>query len=200
MQKFFTTSYDKLEIVTLRKSAFKNSFKENVNLEGLNWNETDENSIHFSLRSENLLLSTLRITCFKESRRLENSTRISIHKIRTPPFVLLSRAATDCNFKFQNLHSELRLRAVEFCKFYGLENIYGSLERKSNRLKPLLNLGYEIIEEQEAWPKSFLANNGNVVLIELSGDEKLSNFIKSEKLRLQIAKDIDFQNINPIYF
>lgn len=184
MKCFFTTAYNQDEIVKLRQIAFKHRFKEKVTLDGLNWNKTDANSIHLSYRSSEELLSTLRITYYLTKEKFDKATQIPLTRKMSAPYLLLARAATRPGLENSEIHSKLRVLALEICIQQGIFEVFGSLQKKSKRLEHLLSLGYTILESQDRWPESYLQNDGEVVLICLEGKNKILKFIESERKRM----------------
>jgi hypothetical protein len=180
------------EVVSLRKQSFLKYYGSNVNLEMLDWNETDRQSYHLGCFQNNKLISYLRITLFKDATTLENSTKISTPKTTIFPVALLARAATDEMHINIGLHSVLRCVALEFCKINLIDTVFGSLESRSRRLNQLYNVGYEVVNSVENWNNGYIKNMGSVSLIMLTGKDKIQSAINN----LNKENKIDFNKIN----
>lgn len=200
MSIYFTTTYDCDEIVNLRKIAFHFKFQDRVRLDGLNWNKTDSHSLHFSFRSDQKLLATLRMTFFRDKTKFESATQIPVPADYLSPYVLLARAATDPNFENSDLHAKLRIHALEFCINKNIDVVFGSLQKKSKRLNHLLDLGYKIVSTIDSWPDSYLQNDGDVVLIAIENKEQILNFIAHERQRLMYDQTHDFNHLSEIIY
>ncbi|OFZ29187.1 MAG: hypothetical protein A2622_14185 [Bdellovibrionales bacterium RIFCSPHIGHO2_01_FULL_40_29] len=161
------------EITQLRKESFVNFYCEKVRPQGLEWNSTDEQSIHIGIRHQDQLISCLRITALNDLSELRDRIKIPLTLNQPPPYILLARAATSPLFLNKGLHSLLRIRALEISLQQNYTQIFGSLEKRSTRLNQLLDIGYEIIGEASHWPNSFLENQGSVVAIQLSSKNKI---------------------------
>lgn len=170
----FTYDIPKSDIIELRRISFHRAYEQRVDLNGLDWNWTDGGSIHLGFYDETRLICCLRLSAFKDIARFERTTQIPLLNSETAPLVLLSRAATHPDFANCGLHSILRLKALEICRQKKLYNIFGSLEKKSSRLSNALDLGYVIVNQTERWPDSYIQSDGDVVLIQLAGEKKLS--------------------------
>lgn len=200
MDHYFTTAYNPDEIVELRKKAFFNKYQSKVNLDGLNWNKTDAHSHHFSYRHSYRLTSSLRITFYQDIHKFNQATQIFWNNTEHGPYVLLARAATLPEYKNLQLHSLLRIQALQFCLQNGVKSVYGSLQKKSNRLPKLLEGGYEILQTQSSWTESYLQNEGDVVLIGLMSQNKIRNFIESEMAQIKVFQADAFQTLKPIIY
>lgn len=166
------------EITKLRKLSFLAYYQKNVDLNGLEWNLTDRKSLHICAYLKTKLIASIRVSVFSNRNKFELVTQIPLNpNITVAPYVLLSRAATIPEYSGIGLHSILRLHALKVCQNSGFSTVYGSLEQRSLRLKQLLDLGYEIDNSLPNWPRSYLKNIGNVVLIKLDGKEKLQRAI-----------------------
>jgi hypothetical protein len=200
MSYYFSADYDIEEVVKLRKLAFHLKFQDRVQLQGLEWNNTDKHSLHFSLRNQHKLLATLRITFYNDQTKFESATQIPLKEKFEPPFVLLARAATHPEFENIDLHAKLRVLALEYCLLKNADTIFGSLQKKSHRLNHLLNLGYEIISTVPAWLNSYIQSDGEVALIAIQNKETILRFISLERNRLNYHEKIDFQNLDSIVY
>lgn len=169
------------DIVKLRLKAFNSAYGQRVNLEGLKWNATDSRSNHLGIYVDNSLVSCLRLSVFNDAETFINSSLLSPGEHSSPPFVLLSRAATDPQYSGHGFHSILRVRALEICQQFKLYNVFGSLEKNATRLNCLLQLGYEVVNRNHRWPNSYIESSGEVVLIRLSEEDRLKE--ATEKLR-----------------
>jgi hypothetical protein len=200
MSFYFTTCYNSDEIVDLRKIAFHLKFQDRVRLDGLNWNNTDAHSLHFSLRNNQKLLSTLRITSFQDKFKFEKATQIPMTSDFQAPYVLLARAATHPDFENSDLHAILRILALEYCLEKNIDAIFGSLQKKSKRLNHLLNQGYEIVSSISGWPDSYIQNDGDVALIVIQKKQNILNFIARERQRLNYHETQDFSNLQISFY
>lgn len=176
------------EIVKLRKISFgKLMINGVVDLKGLEWNTTDSRSLHLSLYKKNQLVSCLRLSVFSSRENFFNSALYPLPDDEQAPFVLLARAATDPSCAGLGLHSLLRLRAFEIILNKGLENILGTMAESSQRIKQLTDLGYKVIGQSPGWENSFLKPDGDVLLMQLKGRDKIQIAINKllEKYKLQ---------------
>jgi hypothetical protein len=166
------------EVIQLRKESFVNFYSEKVNPQGLEWNSTDDQSLHIGVRYQDQLISCLRITALNHFSELEDKIKIPLMLDQSPPYILLARAATSPFFLNKGLHSLLRTRALEISLQQNYSQVFGSLEKRSTRLNQLLDIGYEIIGEASHWPNSFLENQGSVVAIHLNSKNKIEKALE----------------------
>jgi hypothetical protein len=194
----FLENDQKHEIVKLRKSAFNDAYPNHVDLTGLEWNLTDENSIHLGFKVEKELVSCLRVSTFTNFTKLERNTLFKTPANIATPCILLSRAATLKKYENCSLHSKLRFYALELALHYGITCVLGSLEKRSPRLQSLLQSGYEILASQEKWEGSYLKNSGPVLLIGIISSSSIIRSLKYFKNKHHLQDISEFPKLRII--
>jgi hypothetical protein len=163
----FLTPEHRDSIVALRKECYSEYYGERLNPVGLEWNYTDQHSIHLAIKNNDELISYLRLSFFNNNARLEKTTLFPTPSVVAFPVGLLARAATKKEYSSYKLHSTLRMIAIDICNKLNTPTILGSLEERSIRLSALTSLGYQILDRQPHWPGSYIQSTGPVVLIGL---------------------------------
>jgi hypothetical protein len=157
-------------IVDLRRIAFQRKFASQIDLAGLEWNQTDAESVHFGVWNEGALVSTLRLTQIEDARRFEDILLFpGTDAFADVPCAVLARAATDAKFVGLNLGMKLRVTAYE----YWLSNapvtaryIFGTALADSKRLETLRSWGYEFAQNEKPWA-GHLKSKGDVAVFRM---------------------------------
>ena len=175
------------EIVSLRKRSYSRQFKSELDSKGLDWNDTDKISTHLGLFSPTKeLVSTIRITFFTNKKNLENSTCILTPEHVLFPCALLSRAATCPNHSNRGLHQILRLVSLEYISMKKCSCVLGTMKKNSERIKSLIEIGYNIIHEAERWMNSFISSNDPIVLIGLVNEFEIQEAIRLLRTKTEL--------------
>lgn len=161
-------------IVSLRKLAFGDKFAGDIDLQGLEWNQTDSESIHFGIRDGAKIISTLRLTNISDPKKFENVMLVpATDAFAVVPCGVLARAATHPDFRGRDLGMALRMKAYE----YWLANstashLFGTAFANSVRLEKLRSWGYEFATNEDGW-SGYLKSNGRDVAVFRIAREKL---------------------------
>lgn len=182
----YLTPADKEAIVALRKESYADYYGSQVDLNGLNWNRTDQNSVHLAYTKGSEIVSYLRLSFFQSQDLLERTTLFPTPEHLEFPVAMLARAATKKEFLGHHLHNTLRLFALEACLSLGIKTVLGSLEERSARMKSLVDIGYQVYQSQPTWEGSYLQSTGPVVLIGLESAERIQDAIDKIRTRYQI--------------
>lgn len=180
------------QIVQLRQQSFSFFYGNHCRTEGLQWNQTDSQSIHLSLWQDNILIACLRYGQYTNLQKLVASTLISSPLGPSLPAGLLSRAATHPAFTNQGLHSRLRYLGLHLALHYNAKLLLGSLAANSPRLTQMLVSGYEILQRQNGWEGSYISGQGEVLLLGLTGQQKIREAMASlhERYAMILPADI----------
>ncbi len=183
----FLSTQDKNQIVSLRQKSYKSYYGSNVDIEGLNWNWTDENSVHLGYLSEGEVVSCLRLTVYQSPHLLESATLFPTPESVRFPVAILGRAATAEQFTACHLHTHLRVLALETCLKNNISTVLGSLEERSARNSALKKFGYKILSRQDSWSESCVQSTGPVVLIGLNSLEEIQSTVHQMRKHYNIA-------------
>jgi len=176
------------EIVHLRKVSYNNVHKD-LDVNNLDWNLTDSQSLHVSVLFQNQLVSTIRASCFYSRSRFFNTCRFDLPSHDILPAIVLARGATIPEFNGFGFHTLLRLKAIKICYYSRLFNIFGAMSADSARIKNLLSIGYEIVDKKEAWVGSFINPSSHAVLLRLQGEAKIKHSI------CLLSQKLDFKDL-----
>ncbi len=183
----FLSTQEKDQIVSLRQGSYKSYYGSDVDVQGLSWNWTDENSAHLGYLNKGELVSCLRLSIYQSLRLLESATLFTTPQTVDLPVAVLGRAVTSDQFSTRHLHTHLRVFALETCLIKNISTVVGSLEERSARLSSLKDFGYQILDRQDAWKESCVKSTGPVVLIGLTSSDEIRSAAFQMRKRYDIT-------------
>ena len=176
--KFLDSSHAS-QIIHLRRLSFISYYGADCRADGLDWNQTDAQSIHLGLWEKHTLIAVLRYGHYANPQKLMSTTLITPPSDLCYPAAVLSRAATHPDFTNQGLHSRLRHLGIQLALRYNARCLLGSLTANSPRLSQMLVSGYEILQRQNGWEGSYINAQGEVLLMGLTSQKKIREAMAS---------------------
>ncbi|OFZ29178.1 MAG: hypothetical protein A2622_14140 [Bdellovibrionales bacterium RIFCSPHIGHO2_01_FULL_40_29] len=179
------------QVVDLFKNSYTAKYNKNFKFNKIIWSHLERQSLHLGLYNKKNLVSYLRLSLIHDFYSLHYEVQLNLNKnMDLVPCALTTRACTDLKFQNLNLHKILRLRALEIINFLNIDNLFCTLEKKSNQYSNLIKLGYKPVISSKSWNDSYIENNSDVVLMNLKGHmniqaaiENLTHQLKIENLR-----------------
>jgi hypothetical protein len=195
------TEKDSDTVVSLRRQEFQSAHGDRVDLKGLEWNYTDQNSIHLGVFHDEDLISSLRLTLVSSEGAFESMMKTQAPSKFQKGSAILARAATDRSWQGAHLHSLLRFHSLGLCLSYRVHSLWGTCESNSLRMNQLQQIGYEI-EKYYDWKDGFYKNSAPVALLVLANAQKISaardrllprlrDFFRPELLTFEKPQDLE---------
>lgn len=148
----------------LRRAGYASAKGFTVSPEGLNWNQSDDDSLVLGAFDGSLLVSTMRLELIDSHDMLSKKLECewSFPKTIKFPVALLSRAATLESHRALGFNALLRYHCLRAAIQMGATAMVGTFVTNSPRVKSMIEMGYELFEQAKGWTSPSFSSQGAV--------------------------------------
>lgn len=164
----FVDETKKNEVSFLRKQEYAKASGYSLDLNTLDWKQSDNESYIMVAIENGTIVSTMRGEIIQDQVLLEKKLECPwMFKELKLPVLLLSRAATIQSHQSKGLNLILRYWFLRLAEFYNLPQIVGTFVTQSPRQNTMQLMGYEFFDNPLGWQQSTYRSHRPVIVATL---------------------------------